>query len=156
MFVIQETIFEKRHRIRYVNGKKYFLDPTIMYKPGYTDRLDAATRFTKEFLDFKSYINVPTEEDFIVKPVWSAWFTPEKTSAFEKEFERRFPKNIWTTKQYTGCKEYRYIPALQASQFIKNLHKVYPSTKYPPREGHLHVYFTKFTKKPKREDLFED
>jgi hypothetical protein len=156
MFVLEETVFEKKHRATYIDGIKHFIDPNIMYKFGFTKEFDALNRFTKKFLKKNNYKNEAPSEDFKVEAPWTAFFPLDVAKALEERFEANFPKNIWTTKRYTGCTEYRYIPALQASRFIDKLNELYPKSEYGYKPGYYKVYFTKFTRKDLNESKFED
>ena len=153
---IIETEFEKRHAKILVNGKLCYLNPNRMFKLGFTIEGDAATRFTEKFMRDKNYKNVATEKDFHVIPRWTAYFSRRDIAIFEKNWEKKFPKNIWTTVQYTGSSEYRYIPDAQANEFIDWLKDKYPKEEYGYKDGYYKLYLNQFIRKEKPQDKYDD
>ena len=149
--ILIETDKEKTIKTRIIGRIKHFIDPPTMVKMGYTVKQDVLDRFTEKHLKENNFINIAPEVDFIPDVQWSGWFRRELIDYYEDMWEKNFPKNIWTTKRYTGYSEYRYMPEQQIKQWAKKLHKMYPFDKHYEKKGYLHLYFTKFDRKKKTE-----
>jgi hypothetical protein len=149
--ILLETDKERTIKTRVIRGVKHFIDPPTMVKMGYTTAPDVLTRFTENHLKKHKFINIAPVVDFLLKPEWSGWFRKGLVDYYEEQWKEEFPKNVWTTKAYTGCSEYRYMPEEQVKAFVKGLHNKYPYYNHPKKEGYLHLYFIRFDRKKKTE-----
>ena len=145
--IIIEASKEKTIKTRMIRGVKHFIDPDIMYKLGRYKGTDARVRFTENYLKEKKFINIAPEIDFTYAIKWSGFFSFERIAYYEKMWKLLFPKNIWTTKAYTGCSEYRYMTEERARAFIEELHDKYPSCEHGPEYGPFKLYFARFKRK---------
>lgn len=130
-----------------------FKDPDVIYKLGVTHFENASDRFSEETADKYGFVNTPLKEDYFEVPVLSRWVPRATAHKLEISFRKQLPKNIWTTKQYNGITECRYLTNAQANTICENIRQSFPLEQYggqcKTKPNYVKIYFYKFVRKVK-------
>lgn len=128
-------------------------DPPLIWKIGWTSRMDAAERLSEDYHNYKGYNEIPLNRDYDYVIRMSAWFpTVEKCEKIEDDFKSLFNfKNLWTKTQYNGITECRVFTNKEGERVVEMLKQVYPKSTYSFQKGYFKLYFAKFFPKASQE-----